>query len=147
MLLQRSQALTIPQTLSQNKSMRHLTKLHITRSNGRAGTAPVLAAIEQTADYWADEDAGGEVARVHRKHRRELFTPRRVAGSPPTNALATLRVTTGRFVVSGRSFRIVDSWTARTGAHRDLGEAWTGRTTFVKKSAEVKSLAARYVIP
>ena len=106
-----------------------------------------MAAIEQTADYWADDDAGGEVARIHRKHRRELFTPRRVAGSPPIKALATLRVTTGRFVISGRSFRIVDSWTARAGAHRDLGEALTGRTTFVKKSAEVNSLVTCPVIP
>ena len=80
-------------------------------------------------------------------YRRELFTPRRVAGSPPTKALATVRVTTGQFVISGRAFRIVDSWTARGGPHRDLGEAWTGQTTFVKKSAEVKSLAARHVIP
>ena len=97
------------------------------------------------ADSWGDEDAGGNLVRVHRKHRRELFTPLRVAGSPPAKALATLRVTTGQFVISGRSFRIVDSWTARAGAHRDLGEAWTGQTTFIKKSAEVTSPLSRGV--
>ena len=123
-------------------AQRHLAKLHITRSHGRAGTAPVLAAMKQVADSWADEEAGGDLVRVHRKHRRELFTPLRVAGSPPAKALATLRVTTGQFVISGRSFRIVDSWTARAGAHRDLGEAWTGQTTFIKKSAEMKSFVA-----
>ena len=106
-----------------------------------------MAALEQVADSWDDEEAGGSLVRVHRKHRRELFTPLRVAGSPPAKALATLRVTTGQFVIGGRSFRIVDSWTARAGAHRDLGEAWTGRTTFIKKSAEVKEFAARHVIP
>ena len=94
------------------------------------------------ADPWADEETGGDLVRVHLKHRRELFTPLRVAGSPPAKALSTLRVTTGQFVISGRSFRIVDSWTARAGAHRDLGEAWTGKTTFVKKIAEVKSFRA-----
>ena len=103
--------------------------------------------MNQAADSWGDDDPGGSLVRVHRKHRRELFTPLRVAGSPPAKALATLRVTTGQFVISGRSFRIVDSWTARAGAHRDLGEAWTGQTTFIKKSAEVKSLVACPVIP
>ena len=150
---QRSQGLNNPADIvtkyfNAEAAQRHLDRLHITRSKGRAGTAPVLATLEQQdADYWDGNDAGGEVARVHRKPRRELFTPRRVAGSPPTKALATLRVTTGRFVVSGRAFRIADSWTARAGAHRDFGEAWTGRTVFVKRSEEVKSRSAHPVTP
>ena len=93
-------------------------------------------------DAWADEAAEDEVVRIHRQPRRELFTPLRVSGAPTVTALATLRVTTGRFAISGRAFRIVDSWTARAGAHRDLGEAWTGSTTFTRKSAVLAPASA-----
>ena len=139
--------------LNSDAAQRHLDKLHVTRSCGRAETALVLAAIGWAADApeaavvdkklqggrgkdaWADEAAEGEMVRIHRQPRRELFTPLRVSGAPPAKALATLRVTSGRFAISGRAFRIVDRWTARAGAHRDIGEAWTGTTTFIKMSA------------
>ena len=142
--------------LNSEAAQRHLDKLHVTRSCGRAETAPVLAAVvwvadtpeaavvdkrlrgERSKDGWAEEAAEGEMVRIHRRPRRELFTPLRVSGAPPAKALATLRVTCGRFAVSGCAFRIVDRWTARAGAHRDLGQAWTGTTTFVKMS-EVRS--------
>ena len=139
--------------LNSDAAQRRLDKLHVTRSCDRAETAPVLAAMGVAADApeaavvdkklqggrgkdaWADEAAEGEMVRIHRQPRRELFTPLRVSGAPPAKTLTTLRVTSGRFAISGQAFRIVDRWTARAGAHRDLGEAWTGTTTFVKMSA------------
>ena len=123
--------------LNSEAARRHLDKLHVTRSSGRAETAPVLAAVggRSGEDGWAEEAEEGEMVRIHRRPRRELFTPLRVSGAAPAKALAALRVTRGRFAVSGRAFRIVDRWTTRAGAHRDLGEAWTGTITFVKMSA------------
>ena len=70
----------------------------------------------------------------HRQPRRDLFTPRRVEGSPPCKALTPMRVTEGRFAATGQVFKVVDTWTARDTAHRDLGAAWTGRTTFFRRS-------------
>ena len=45
--------------LNAEAAQRHLDRLHIIRSKGRAGTAPVLATLEQQdADYWDGNDAG-----------------------------------------------------------------------------------------
>ena len=93
-------------------------------------------------DGWAADAAESEMVRIHRRPRRELFTPLRVRGAPPVKALATARVTCGTFTGDGRSFRIVDRWTARAGAHRDLGGPWTGTTTFMKMSEVLGATAA-----
>ena len=133
-------------------AQRHLDKLHVTRSSGRAESAPVLAAVARVADTpeaavvnrrqqgcrinddWTTEAAESEMVRIHRRPRRELFTPLRVSGAPPVKTLATARITCGKFLDNGQSFRIVDRWTARAAAHRDLGRKWTGTTTFMKMS-------------
>ena len=73
----------------------------------------------------------GEVRRRHAKPRRELFTPMRVDGRPPAAALASTRRTTGTFLDTGEEFLVVDEWTARSTAHRDMGRWWTGETIFM----------------
>jgi len=84
-------------------------------------------------DTW--KQVGVWMVRAHHRPRRELFTPLRVSGSPPAKALATARITQGTFN-DGEAFRIVDSWTSRSQAHRALDRPWIGSTRFVLKKAE-----------
>ena len=56
---------------------------------------------------WRAAMALGPLQR-NRKPRCELFTPLRVAGAPPAKSFTPSRVTEGRFVDTGESFRRVD---------------------------------------
>ena len=76
-----------------------------------------------------------EAVRGHHKPRCELFTPLRVAGAPPSRSLTLARVTEGRFVDTGETFRRVDSWTTKSTVHADLGRRWTGTTRFVMRTS------------
>ena len=114
---------------------RHFSRLHIVRSSGRAQSAPTLAAAGRRAsDEWAREVIKGEVTGVHHGPRRSLFTPVGVKDAPPARALAKSRITIGQFLSNWKKFRIVDNWTTRGTAHRDLGSEWTGTTTFLVPS-------------
>ena len=116
--------------------LRHTTDLCVTLHRSRAEIAPTLSSLttdDGGGDHWeAMEDI---TTRVHRRPRRELFTPLRVKGSPPARTLTALRVTRGKFVSNGEDFEVVDHWTARATAHMNLGRLWTGSTTFVNKKA------------
>ena len=109
---------------------KHLTSLGVRLSGGRAESAPVLGRL----DEWQEDD--GELVRVHRKPRCELFTPLRVEGSPPVRALKTARVTEGKFLDTGEDFSCTDAWTNKSAAHRDLHRWWTGTTRFLRKSED-----------
>ena len=85
-------------------------------------------------DRWCEQPAS--CARIHCKPRRELFTPLRVAGAPPAQELFTVRATIGRYVASGRVFKVIDSWHNRSEAHRDMGEMWTGITQFLRRTRD-----------
>ena len=85
-------------------------------------------------DYW--QKAEGEVTRFHKKPRRTLFTPLRVTEAPPARSLTSARVTEGRFVDTGKEFRVTDTWTSRASAHRQLERRWTGTTTFLLRVDE-----------
>ena len=90
-------------------------------------------AVSCGIDSWIHN---GELqVRVHRRERRDLFTPLRVSGAGPAKALFSVRITEGAFRDSGQQFRIVDAWTSRASAHKTLAELWTGTTTFVRRSA------------
>jgi len=89
---------------------------------------------EDVKDKWEFE--GMYVTRKHEGMRYELFTPRRVSGAPPSKALTPTRITEGVFLMSGRSFRRVDTWTARSTAHLPLSEPWTGRSIFIIREGE-----------
>ena len=82
-------------------------------------------------DYWINAD--GVLHRYHVRSRRGLFTPMKVSGSPPACSIAVSRVTEGEYLDSGEQFVIRDTWTERATAHKDLGRAWIGRTTFEYK--------------
>ncbi len=86
---------------------------------------------KQVSDEWCDE--GVLHTRLHRRERRELFTPLRVAGAGPAKSLFSIRVTRGVFSGSGQHFQIVDSWTCRASAHQALREPWAGSTVFIRK--------------
>jgi hypothetical protein len=85
-------------------------------------------------DDWSRD--GAWMIRTHERPRLELFTPLRVAGSPPAKNLTPTRVTRGKFDDNGESFEIVDTWTARPSAHRALSRSWTGSTLFLIKAAD-----------
>ena len=103
-----------------------------------ADSAPGLSSIRTAAvrdTPWSPSGSMGdtwavgaeEVVREHRKLRRELFTPLRVAGAPPAKSFTPARITEGRFVDIGEVSKRVDTWTARGSAHEDVGRRWTGR--------------------
>ena len=85
-------------------------------------------------DSWTRGRSDEELERRHSKPRRELFTPRRVEGAPPSRALTTARITEGTFLATGERFRRVDSWTQRATAHLELRDWWIGKTIFVLRS-------------
>ncbi len=125
---------------------KHLEALCIITSDDRAKSAPKLAIATQRQhndhhdddnndnDYW--QKAEGEVMRFHKKPRRTLFTPLRVTEAPPARSLTPARVTEGRFVDTGKEFRVTDTWTSRASAHRQLERRWTGTTTFLLRVDE-----------
>ena len=117
---------------------RHTEALGVWINGSRARTAPQLssaanmrpAAAEK--DTWEPQDS--EVVRVHRRPRRNLFTPLRVCGAPPAKALTGHRVTTGTFCKTGERFKRTDAWTSRATAHLELGESWAGEIQLFYKS-------------
>ena len=54
----------------------------------------------------------------------------KVAGGPGTKTLKKLRITRGKFLDTGRTFKIIDDWTVRANAHRVLEGTWLGTTDF-----------------
>ena len=109
----------------------HTGRFGIVSGSGRATTAPQLnAARERQHDdaqgTW--KVMGGKVVRTNDRPRREFFITLTVNGAPPAEQLAPMRVTTGRFVLSGRAFCQTDMWTNRTSAHRALEDYWVGTT-------------------
>ena len=78
-----------------------------------------LKAEERHVDSWARDGQDGRWTRVHRSARRALFTPFKVAGGPSAKTpLKRLRITRGKYLSSGRSFKIIDDWSVRANAHR-----------------------------
>ena len=73
---------------------------------------------------------GGKVVCTHDRPWRELFSPLKVNGAPPAEALAPMPVTTRRFVLSGQAFCHTGSWTNRTSAHRAFVDYWMETTEF-----------------
>ena len=90
---------------------------------------------EKSKDIWSTD--GYIQTRLHRRSRRELFTPLRVSSSPPARSLFTCRITTGRFDEDGERFQVIDSWTNRNTAHRIMSRPWTGKTEFILKREHV----------
>ena len=66
-----------------------------------------------------------------------MFTPHRVAGGPEAKVqLEGTRVTTGTYVASGKTFKIVDSYLVADDAHRLLQHAWIGTTEFLERKID-----------
>ena len=104
---------------------------------GRAETAPTLSSLAGSLleDEWNLDPAWPGVVRVHRRRRRELFTPMKVPGAPAAASIAQVRVTRGKYLDNGKEFCKVDNWTRRDGkAHDDQGRRWVGTTAFLQKS-------------
>ena len=77
------------------------------------------------------DGAGGRWTRIHRTPRRSLFTPFKVAGGPGAKSpLKKIRITRGKYIASGKSFKVIDDWSIRANAHRLLEAAWIGTTDF-----------------
>ena len=83
------------------------------------------------SDRWTEMP--DSCVRIHARPRRSLFTPIRVAGAPPAKTLCNSRVTTGMYLSSKKIFSVVDSWHARSTAHRVLEEPWIGVTQFLRQ--------------
>jgi hypothetical protein len=93
-------------------------------------------AEERHVDSWLKDGKDGRWTRAHRTARKSLFTPYKVAGGPSAKTpLKRLRVTRGKYLDSGRTFKIIDDWTVRANAHRVLASTWLGTTDF-RESAE-----------
>ena len=74
-----------------------------------------------------------DVVRIHAKQRKELFTPRRVAGAPACDELMAVRVTEGHYVDTGGCFKVIESWRKRSTAHREMPRPWMGSTKFLNR--------------
>ena len=124
--------------LGEAQLQKHVEALGMRRGKDRAATAPTLATVraqqhEENPDDDKWEHTENEVIRIHVQPRVELFTPRRIPEAPPSKNLAAIRVTEGKFVETGQHFKVVDAWTKRSTAHRELSGPWTGSTKFIKR--------------
>ena len=102
-----------------------------TESLEQFACADLSHAEESESDQWIE--APTYCVRIHESSRNCFFTPPRVAGIPPRQALAAVRITEGCYVDNGEEFRTVDNWIGRS-AHKVLQRRWTGRTTFLRGS-------------
>ena len=57
-----------------------------------------------------------------------------MAGAPPAKGIMLTRIAEGNFLDIGEGFKRVDTWTARSSAHADLGRRWTGTTRFLLRA-------------
>ena len=84
-------------------------------------------------DYWIAKGEQGEWIRHHGAARSELFTPKSVEGGPSDKMkILPTRRTVGT-MEDGQKFELLDFWCRESCAHRVLGSAWTGTTTFYTK--------------
>ena len=123
--------------LPANELHGHLERLGFKVDATRSEIAPQLNAFgpgDEMEDQWKQDD-NGLIIMNHFKARRDLFTPLRVAGSPPVKSLTAVTITRGVFD-DGREFCRRDNWTTRSTAHLRLARPWTGTTTFVMKASE-----------
>jgi len=121
---------------------KHVEKLNFNLNKDRAKTAPKLeyvggeyflaVASAVSIGSWTPQSSE-QMTRQHVKPRGTLFTPLRVAGAPPAKALTSMRLTRGTFIESGQPFQVIDNWTARAEAHKELREPWIGSTSFFIK--------------
>ncbi len=110
----------------------HMASLSMTTDTNRAATAPALMTARASApDTWVEDDRS--CTRIHRRPRRTLFTPLRVAGAPPGKALTPGRTTQGVYLDTGEEFVRTDSWTTRSSARMALCRPWVGTTAFAKR--------------
>ena len=91
----------------------------------------ITVSSEGCRDYWTHEQ--GSWTRVHVSPRRTLCTPLRISGAPSSKSLTGTRITHGIYCGSRKAFEVIDKWTVRESAHADVGEWWTGSTTFVER--------------
>jgi len=117
-------AASAARTLSVNASPLCAREMEEALCSGQASLRKTCQSMVSTADIH------NQITRRHEKPRRNLFTPLRVAGAPPARALTPMRLTRGTFVKSGLPFQVIDTWTARAEAHRELKEPWVGSTSF-----------------
>jgi hypothetical protein len=111
-----------------------LNRLHI--DNVKTPHMPKPTAADRHVDSWSREGKDGRWTRVHRSARRSLFTPFKVSGGPSLKSpLKKIRITRGKFLSSGKTFKIIDDWSVRANAHRMLESAWLGTTDF-RETAE-----------
>ena len=118
--------------------IRHTESIGFTLHSDRADLTPELAGKSTVSvdnppeDEWIE--GVEEVERRHKRPRTHLFTPLRVQGAPTAAALTGTRITAGTYCDTGEVFRIVDNWSCRGTAHRDLGRPWTGSTKFMPRT-------------
>ena len=101
---------------------------------GRAGAAARLHVVTDGVwnggGSWDGVGSRGILGRRRLTARRPLFAHTRIPGGPSRgDALLRHRVAEGK-TACGWSFKIVDSWKDRSGAHRELPFQWRGQTAF-----------------
>ena len=121
----------------------HLEWLGYSTRAGRAASAPGLQSCGSIissgeADKWIPASQPDGFARLHRKARRAMFTPMKVAKGP-VNALAVgdLGVTVGEFV-GGGSFCKVEEWKTMREPHEQMPKPWRGATYFVPSDRQLR---------
>ena len=106
---------------------KHTEYLGMEYREGRSEAAAQLHALNRE-DHWTKVKEVGkpkEWIRVHKQSRKSLFRP---SAFVKKVEVGDIRVTQGKFVHSGHSFKIFDDWRGSTTT--DLPHLWVGRTWF-----------------
>ena len=81
--------------------------------------------------FGSKSGSDGVWVREHRKVRRSLFTPMRIANGPKSDThFLKIRETRAVNAITMRTFRVVDDWTQSSNSHKVLDFPWIGKTTF-----------------
>ena len=127
---------------------KHMKTMGIRFAEGRSDTASKLHNVS-VKDDWKIEHEGTyvNVTKNHNVPRTGLYSPSGEEEYPIHNSdLEAVRVTSGR-TASGKVFEIEDNWKRPGRAQRELGEDWTGSTTFFVKASARNKLKADLTAP
>ena len=115
--------------LQQRSDKRQRLKWAKEVTSGQEKPETVLKCTEEVEyDSW-EQDSQGQVVRVHRIPRTQLFSPIGILDCPvDLRSLGVERVTCGRFP-NGKSWCNKDFWPGTRG-HAKMPQPWIGKTIF-----------------
>ena len=117
-------------------AIQHMSAMGIRFADGRSDAAVKLHLLEEKDERRVDlEGTHMKATKTHRVARSGLYLPGGEEDYPiHSSRFEATRITSG-VTESGKTFEIEDNWRRPGRGLRELGEGWTGSTTFTVKAS------------